>query len=50
MEIKIKIFGAVYSICFGHETPWFSQVSFIVIAKEHWRKGEVEYAEVLWRS
>ena len=51
MEIKIHVFGATYSICFGYKTPWFESVSFITIAREwHGKNKQVEYAKLIVRT
>ena len=49
MEIKIQIFGRVFSLCFGHKTEWFEQMPFFIIAEEWYEDKEVVYAQMIWR-
>lgn len=50
MEIKIQLFGKVYSICIGHKTKWFESSYFITIIEEFYNDNhEVEYAKMIIR-
>jgi len=49
MEIKIQVFGRVFSICIGHNTEWFKQMPLILIAEEFYNeKLEIAYAKHIW--
>lgn len=53
MEIKLQIFGRVFSIYIGRKTLWFDQVDFITITEEWYYKKEVTYASMIfhfWRD
>ena len=53
MEIKIQIFGRVYSICIGRKTKWFSQVDLITICKEEYENMNITWADLkfhFWRK
>ena len=49
MEIKIQIRGRVFSLCFGHETKWFSQMPFFMLIEEYYGGMEVVHADVIWQ-
>ena len=34
MELKLQIFGCIYSVCFGYKTAWFGSLSFFTITRE----------------
>ena len=48
MEIKFSIKNRNFSISIGHETAWFSQIYFIILAEEWYQNRKFEYARVLW--
>lgn len=51
MEIKVQIFGRVYSICIGYKAAWFESASFITIAREWFGPDkQVSYAEMVFRT
>lgn len=54
MEIKFVFRERCYSISIGHETPWFSQLPFILISEEFYdnpeKPREVSYARVIWMT
>jgi len=51
MEIRFQIKGRVFSICFGHKTHWFRQMSFLVITELWFNKElEVYYAKMLFNT
>ena len=48
MEIRIQFFGRVFSLCIGHQTDWFEQIPFFMLAEE-WRENkQVVYAKMIW--
>jgi len=46
MEIKIQMFGRVFSLIFGYKTLWFEQITFFSIIEEWFN----ENLEVCWAS
>jgi hypothetical protein len=50
MEIKIQMNGHVYSLCIGHKTNWFGQISSIILSEEWYRFNKVDYARIIWKS
>lgn len=34
MEVKVQLFGRVYSICIGRQTKWFGQLYLLTICEE----------------
>lgn len=48
MEIKIQIFGRVFSICIGRKTDWFEQVDFLTITEEFYHQKEVYFAAFIF--
>ena len=49
MELKLLIFGKVYSICIGYKTPWFGQIYFITVIREWYDGIEVSDAKMIFR-
>lgn len=49
MEIKFRFRGRNIAISIGHETPWFSQLPFIMVTEEFYFNKSIDYARVLWR-
>lgn len=50
MEIKIQIFGRVYSVCIGYKTAWFEQKYFISVVREWFHDMKVSHAEIVFHS
>jgi len=48
MEIKIQIYGRVFSLCFGYKTKWFEQIYFLTLEELYHDKRQVVYAKMLW--
>jgi len=44
MEIKVEIFGHVYSLLIGRETDWYESIYFINLIEEFYENKEVVYA------
>lgn len=50
MEIKLQIFGSIYSICFGYKTAWFESDYLITVTREWYDESkQVCHAEMLYR-
>lgn len=50
MEIKIQINNRVFSLCFGHETKWFSQAPWFMITEEIYEKRNIVWAKMIFCS
>jgi len=50
MEIKFVFNKRNFSICFGYETSWFSQIPFITFSEEFYDNREVVFATFIWTS
>ena len=49
MEIKIQLFGRVFSLCIGYYTKWFSQVDYITLTEEFPDEDySINYANLIW--
>ena len=48
MEIKIQIYGRIFSLCIGHETKWFEQVDLLTLIEEYYEKMKVVHADMIW--
>ncbi len=49
MEIKVRIGKHVYSLCFGHKTPWFEQLDWFTLTEEFYYKREVVFASMIFK-
>ena len=50
MEIRIQIFGRVFSLCIGKETEWFEQIYLFVLSEEFFYNRKVDYSEIIFTS
>lgn len=48
MEIKLQLFGRVYSLCIGRKTHWFHQIHFITLTEEWFYEKEIAYAKYIF--
>jgi hypothetical protein len=51
MEIKVQVFGCIYSVCIGYKTAWFESLYFISITREWYGQDKlVSYAVMKFHS
>jgi hypothetical protein len=53
VELKIQIFGRIFSLCIGHKTQWFAQTYLLTIEEQFYSDQnypfEITYAKMIWR-
>lgn len=47
MELRIQIFGRIYSLCIGYKTEWFGQSNWLTVCRV-WYDGnqKVSFAKM----